>query len=36
MLPYSLLFLGLWTAFLLSYWGLGLVLGPGSSYVYGG
>jgi aminobenzoyl-glutamate transport protein len=36
MLPYSLLFLSLWTVFLLCYWGIGLPLGPGSSYVWGG
>jgi aminobenzoyl-glutamate transport protein len=36
MLPYSLAFLVLWTAFLLAYWGIGLPLGPGTSYVYGG
>lgn len=36
MLPYSLMFLSLWTVFLLCYWGIGLPLGPGSSYTYGG
>jgi len=36
MLPYSLLFLSLWTVLLLCYWGIGLPLGPGSSYTYGG
>ena len=36
MLPYSMTFLVLWTAFLMAYWGLGLPLGPGASYVYGG
>ena len=30
MLPYSLAFLVLWTAFLLIYWGIGLPLGIGS------
>ncbi len=36
MLPYSLTFLVVWTIFLLSYWGLGLPLGLGASYTYGG
>lgn len=36
MLPYSLTFLAVWTIFLLSYWGLGLPLGLGASYTYGG
>ena len=36
MLPYALTMLVVWTAFLLVYWGLGMPLGPGSSYVYGG
>ena len=36
MLPYSLVFLSLWTVFLLCYWGVGIPLGPGSSYTYGG
>lgn len=36
MLPYSLVFLSLWTVFLLCYWGVGIPLGPGSSYSYGG
>ena len=31
MLPYSLVFLVVWTAFLLAYWGLGLPLGLGAS-----
>jgi aminobenzoyl-glutamate transport protein len=35
MLPYSLTFLAVWTAFLLAYWGLGLPLGPGTPYAYG-
>ena len=34
MLPYSLTFLLLWSAFLLGYWALDLPLGIGSSYVY--
>jgi aminobenzoyl-glutamate transport protein len=34
MLPYSLLFLVLWTAYLLLYWGLGLPLGLQASYTY--
>jgi aminobenzoyl-glutamate transport protein len=34
MVPYSLTFLSVWTLFLLAYWGLGLPLGPGASYVY--
>lgn len=36
MLPYALTFLTVWTLFLLVYWGIGLPLGPGSSYVYAG
>jgi aminobenzoyl-glutamate transport protein len=36
MLPYSIGFLVAWTLFLLAFWGLGLPLGPGSSYAYGG
>jgi len=36
MLPYSLTFLTIWTLFLLAYWGLGLPLGLGASYSYGG
>ncbi|MBX3464883.1 MAG: AbgT family transporter [Planctomycetes bacterium] len=36
MLPYSLGFFCCWTVFLLLFWGVGLPLGPGSSYVYGG
>jgi p-aminobenzoyl-glutamate transporter AbgT len=36
MLPYSLVFLVSWTLFLLAFWGLGLPLGPGSSYTVGG
>ncbi|TDG13397.1 AbgT family transporter [Seongchinamella unica] len=34
MLPYSLTFLGLWTLFLLAYWGLGIPLGLQASYSY--
>jgi aminobenzoyl-glutamate transport protein len=34
MLPYSLSFLLVWTAFLLGYWALGLPLGLQSSYGY--
>lgn len=34
MLPYTITFLVLWSAFLLGYWALGLPLGIGSSYVY--
>jgi aminobenzoyl-glutamate transport protein len=34
MLPYSVAFLVLWTAFLLAYWTLGLPLGLGASYTY--
>ncbi|HEY0973073.1 MAG TPA: AbgT family transporter [Solimonas sp.] len=34
MLPYSLTFLGVWSLFLLLWWGLGLPLGIGSSYAY--
>lgn len=36
MLPYSVGFLVLWTLFLMLYWSLGLPLGLGASYVYGG
>ncbi|GAB5453251.1 MAG: AbgT family transporter [Halioglobus sp.] len=36
MLPYSLLFLLLWSAYLLLYWGLGLPLGLQASYGYPG
>ncbi len=36
MLPYSIAFLVSWTVFLIVFWGLGLPLGPGSSYTYGG
>ncbi|WP_432460707.1 MULTISPECIES: AbgT family transporter [unclassified Agarivorans] len=35
MLPYSLVMLVVWTAFLLIYWGLGLPLGLQASYSYG-
>ncbi len=35
MLPYSITFMVIWTAYLLAYWALGLPLGPGSSYTYG-
>jgi aminobenzoyl-glutamate transport protein len=34
MLPYTLAFFGLWVAFLLIYWGLGLPLGIQSTYTY--
>ena len=34
MLPYTLVFLVVWTLFLILYWGLGFPLGFGSSYVY--
>lgn len=34
MLPYSVLFIVLWTAFLLLYWALGMPLGLGASYQY--
>jgi aminobenzoyl-glutamate transport protein len=34
MLPYSVLFLFAWSAFLLVYWTLGIPLGLGASYVY--
>ena len=34
MLPYSVAFLVLWTAFLLAYWTLGFPLGLGASYTY--
>jgi aminobenzoyl-glutamate transport protein len=36
MLPYSLLFLVLWSAYLLVYWGLGLPLGLQANYTYPG
>ncbi len=36
MLPYSVVLLTLWTLFLLGYWALGLPLGLGASYGYGG
>lgn len=36
MLPYSVVFLTLWTVFLLLYWALGLPLGIQASYQYGG
>lgn len=36
MLPYALGFLVCWTVFMLLYWGLGLPLGVGASYTYGG
>jgi aminobenzoyl-glutamate transport protein len=34
MLPYCLVFLLAWTAYLLVYWGLGLPLGPGAPFSY--
>jgi para-aminobenzoyl-glutamate transporter family len=34
MLPYSITFLVVWTAFLLIYWTVGLPLGVGASYIY--
>jgi para-aminobenzoyl-glutamate transporter family len=34
MLPYSITFLLVWTAFLLIYWGLGIPLGIQASYIY--
>lgn len=34
MLPYSVLFLVLWSAYLLAYWGLGLPLGLQANYTY--
>ena len=34
MLPFSVAFLLLWSAFLIGYWMLGLPLGPGTSYIY--
>lgn len=34
MLPFSVTLLVVWTAFLLAFWGLGLPLGVGASYVY--
>lgn len=34
MLPYTITILLAWTVFLLAYWGLGLPLGIGASYVY--
>ncbi len=36
MLPYSVCFLVIWTVFLMLYWTLGLPLGLGASYTYGG
>jgi aminobenzoyl-glutamate transport protein len=36
MLPYSVVFLVVWTAFLLLYWWVGLPLGLQSSYQYPG
>ncbi len=34
MLPYSVVFLLVWSIFLVGYWMLGIPLGPGTSYVY--
>jgi len=34
MLPYSMIFLLLWTIFLLGFWALGIPLGVGGAYVY--
>lgn len=34
MLPYSVVFLLAWTAYLFVYWAFGLPLGPGSLYIY--
>jgi len=34
MLPFSIVFLVLWSAFLLIYWGLGIPLGLQAPYVY--
>lgn len=34
MLPYSMVFLVLWTIFLLGFWALGIPLGVGGAYVY--
>ncbi len=34
MLPFSVVFLLVWSVFLIGYWMLGLPLGPGTSYVY--
>ncbi|QKK02688.1 MAG: AbgT family transporter [Pseudomonadota bacterium] len=34
MLPYSVVFLLVWSLFLVGYWMLGIPLGPGTSYVY--
>ncbi|MGI9628474.1 MAG: AbgT family transporter, partial [Longimicrobiales bacterium] len=34
MLPYSVVFLVVWSAFLLLYWMFGIPLGLGASYVY--
>ena len=34
MLPFSITLLVLWSGFLLAFWGLGIPLGIGSSYVY--
>lgn len=36
MLPYSVTFLLCWTIYLMVFWGLGLPLGLGASYTYGG
>ena len=36
MLPYSICFLIVWTLFLMAYWALGIPLGLGASYSYGG
>lgn len=36
MLPYSICFLIVWTIFLMAYWALGIPLGLGASYSYGG
>jgi aminobenzoyl-glutamate transport protein len=35
MLPYSAIFIVLWTLFLLLYWAIGIPLGLQSSYSYG-
>ena len=34
MLPYSVVFLVVWTLFLLAYWKLGIPLGPAAPYTY--
>jgi aminobenzoyl-glutamate transport protein len=34
MLPYSVVFITLWTVFLLLYWAAGIPLGLQSSYIY--